>query len=167
MRAAGNRAGSPSSFGSRRVRNSRATPSNALAALRDHRPLILNNLARQGVRDYFEVNGAAVIGSRHDPRPIGSCGLRCGVRRGDVCLHHCGSAYERTQVLKCAGAVMPTKQPRTHGADDRLLCPECGGVMTVVEYDHADAFVWQTFECGTCLNRIERGVKKYGDPHRK
>ena len=61
---------------------------------------------------------------------------------------------------------MPTKQPRTHGADDRLLCPECGGVMTVVEYDHADAFVWQTFECGTCLNRIERRVKKDGDPHR-
>ena len=111
LRAAGHTAGSPSSFGSRRVRNSRATPSNALAALRDHRPLILNNLARQGVRDYFELNGAAVIGSRHDPRAIGSCGLRCRVRRGDVCLHHCGSAYERTQALNSRGLLCPLNNP--------------------------------------------------------
>ena len=54
LRAAGHTAGSPSSFGSRRVRNSRATPSNALAALRDHRPLILNNLAR--IKDFMSVS---------------------------------------------------------------------------------------------------------------
>ena len=79
------------------------------------------------------VHGAAEIGSRHDPRAIGSCDLRCGVRRGDVWLHHCWSACERTQALKLARAVMPTKQPRTHGADDRLFCPECGGEMTLIQ----------------------------------
>jgi hypothetical protein len=33
------------------------------------------------------------------------------VRRSDVWLHDCGSTYQRTQALKLAGLVMPTKQP--------------------------------------------------------
>ena len=49
--------------------------------------------------------GAAEIGGRHDPRAIGSCDLRCCVRRGGVWLRHCWSACERTQALKLAGAM--------------------------------------------------------------
>ena len=29
------------------------------------------------------------------------------------------------------------------------------------------SFEWQTFECSTCLNKVERGVNKQDDPHRK
>lgn len=108
--------------------------------------------------------------SRHDPRAIGPCDLRCRVRRGDVCLHHCGSAYERTQALKLARAVMPTKQPCTHGADDRLLCPECGGEMTPMQRTRDPqraAFERQTFECGRCLNKIERTVDRQAELDRK
>ena len=57
---------------------------------------------------------------------------------------------------------MPTKQLRTHGADDQLG-PECGGEMTLnrrtPDPEHA-AFERQTFECGTCLNTIERSVDR-------
>ena len=104
--------------------------------------MILNNLARQGVRDYFELNGAAVIGNRHAHVQL------VLVVYGAVCVAATFATSLRVITnadAELAGAVMPTKQPRTHGTDDRLLCPECGGVMTAVEYDHADAFVWQTF----------------------
>ena len=57
---------------------------------------------------------AAEIGSRH--HSVGSCDLRCGVRRGDV-SHHCGSAYERAQALKLARAVMPTKRRFSRSLD--------------------------------------------------
>jgi len=39
---------------------------------------------------------------------------------------------------------------------ERTPGPELGGAVE-----------WQTFECSTCLNRIERRVKKQGDSHRK
>ena len=63
---------------------------------------------------------------------------------------------------------MPTKQLRTPGADDRL--PECGGEMPLnrrtPDPEHA-AFERQTFECGTCLNTIERSVDRQAELHRK
>ena len=42
--------------------------------------------------------GAAEIGARHDPRAIGSCDLRCCLRRSDAGLCDCSSASDRTQV---------------------------------------------------------------------
>jgi hypothetical protein len=66
---------------------------------------------------------------------------------------------------------MPTKQPHTIGVDDRLVCPECGGEMTLInampDPERGGAFEWQTYECNTCLNKVERGVNKQDDPHRK
>ena len=66
---------------------------------------------------------------------------------------------------------MPTKEPHSIGVDDRLVCPECGGEMFLIERtpgpELGGAVEWQTFECSTCLNRIERRVKKQGDSHRK
>ena len=54
---------------------------------------------------------------------------------------------------------MPTKQPHTIGVDDRLVCPECGGEMTLInatpDPERGGAFEWQTFECSTCLNKLE------------
>jgi hypothetical protein len=33
--------------------------------------------------------------------------------------------------------------------------------------ERGGAFEWQTFECSTCLNKVERGVNKQDDPYRK
>ena len=69
------------------------------------------------------------------------------------------------------GVVMPTKQPHTFGVDDRLVCPECCGEMIIIQrttdIERGGAFEWQTFECTTCLNRIERSVDKQSALHRK
>ena len=65
---------------------------------------------------------------------------------------------------------MPTKQPRSHGADDRLVCPECGGEMTLIRRTpdpERAAFERQTFACGMCLNKIERSVDRQAELHRK
>ena len=45
---------------------------------------------------------AAENGSRYDPRAIGSCDFRCGVRRSLVWLRACWSTCERTQALTLA-----------------------------------------------------------------
>jgi hypothetical protein len=55
------------------------------------------------------------------------------VRRGDVCLHHCGSAYERAQALKLARAVMPPKRRF------RLNCTPTSNIQRYCKFDkHPD-----------------------------
>jgi hypothetical protein len=91
----------------------------------------------------------------------------CCVRRSDAGLGDCSSGCDRTQALKLAGAVMPTKQPHTHGANDRLLCPECGGEMTLIRRTPDPEHERQTFECSICLNTIERSADRQAEPHRR
>jgi hypothetical protein len=57
---------------------------------------------------------------------------------------------------------MPTKQPHSIGVDDRMTL-----INATPDPERGGAFEWQTFECSTCLNKVERGVNKQDDPHRK